>query len=102
MRTPSVSPTRVASGTPPVVSWSVRAIATRRAAWARRATSAGGYSPSVDDDRPPRHGRSLRLRGRREGNLAPQLPGIRGVGPEALQPPLQLDLFGQARRLGAV
>src|SRR5438094_729458 len=56
----------------------------------------------VDDDRPPRHGRSLRLGGRREGNLAPQLPSIRGVGPEALQPPLQLDLFGQARRLGAV
>src|SRR6266516_940685 len=46
MRTPSVSPTRVASGTPPVVSWSVRAIATRPAACARRATSAGGYSPS--------------------------------------------------------
>src|SRR2546426_7143535 len=46
MRTPSASPTRVASGTPPVVSWSVRAIATRPAACARRATSAGGYSPS--------------------------------------------------------
>src|SRR2546425_8659892 len=46
MRTASASPARVASGTPLVVSWSVRAIAARPAACARRATSAGGYSPS--------------------------------------------------------
>src|SRR5256885_9285126 len=46
MRTPSAPAACVASGTPPVVSWSVRAIAARPAACARRATSAGGYSPS--------------------------------------------------------
>src|SRR5258705_12865947 len=46
MRTPSPSPAGVASGTPPVVSWSVKAIAARPAACARRATSPGGYSPS--------------------------------------------------------
>src|SRR5207244_481986 len=46
MRTASASPARVASGTPLVVSWSVRAIAAKPAACARRTTSAGGYSPS--------------------------------------------------------
>src|SRR2546425_30444 len=93
MRTPSSSPARVASGTPPVVSWSVRAIAARPAACARRATSAGGYSPPWP---------LLCLGASREGNLGPQLPRIRGVGPEALQPFLELDLLGQPRRLGPV
>src|SRR2546422_9181255 len=53
----------------------------------------------VDYDRAARH---LRLRRRRERDLSPQLPGVGGVGAEALEAPLELDLLGQARGLRAV
>src|SRR6267143_4614520 len=68
-RTPSASPARVASGTPPVVSWSVRAIAARPAACASRATSAGGYSPSDAVEWQCRSTRAVGTLRRRPGRL---------------------------------
>src|SRR5262245_5186613 len=44
----------------------------------------------------------LSLRGGGDGDLAPQLPGIRRVGRERLEPALQLDLLRQARGLRAM
>src|SRR5207247_4347707 len=89
MRTASASPARVASGTPLVVSWSVRASATRPAACARRATSAGGYSPSDAVEWQCRSTRAVGTLRRGPGRLRlpeqlDQLPrgelGQRGVG----------------------
>src|SRR3989441_3489697 len=92
MRTASASPARVASGTPLVVSWSVRAIAARPAACARRATSAGGYSPSDAVEWQCRSTRTVGTLRRGPGRLRlpeqlHQLPlgklGQRGVGTAA-------------------
>src|SRR5712692_6320811 len=45
---------------------------------------------------------ALHVRHGRERDLGPQLPGVGGVGAQALQPLLKLDLLGQARCLGAM
>src|SRR5207253_1084176 len=67
----------------------------------RPAGATSHVSPSTTIVRPAMAA-PLRLGGSRERNLGPQLPGIRGIGPEALQPFLELDLLGQPRRLGPV
>src|SRR5213082_3983991 len=67
----------------------------------RPAGATSHVSPSTTIVRPAM-APPLRLGGSRERNLGPQLPGIRGIGPEALQPFLELDLLGQPRRLGPV
>src|SRR2546426_3247375 len=84
MRTASASPARVASGTPLVVSWSVRAIAASPASRARRATTAGANSPSDAVEWQCRSTRAV---------------GALRRGPGGLRVAKQLDQLG-ARELG--